>query len=227
MALTVLHLDDHLVAIDKPAGVAVHRGWAPERDVVVNRLRDQLGRFVHPLHRLDRGSSGVLLFAFDPATARVVGEAFAAGAIAKRYVALVRGIPPETFEVDHPLPRDEDPASARVPARTGFARLETLGRYSLVEARPETGRLHQIRRHLRHRSCPILGDTTYGKGAHNRMCRARYGLERMFLHAAGLGLDHPATGARLAIAAPLPAELEAVLAAMRIDPPTDPSNYQG
>jgi tRNA pseudouridine65 synthase len=226
MALTVLHLDDHLVAIDKPAEVAVHRGWAPERDVVVTRLRDQLGRFVHPLHRLDRGSSGVLLFAFDPTTARVVGEAFAAGTIAKRYVALVRGIPPATFEVDHPLPRDEDPASARVPARTGFARLEILGRYSLVEARPETGRLHQIRRHLRHLSCPILGDTTYGKGPHNRMCRERYRLERMFLHAAELALDHPATGARLAIAAPLPADLEAVLSAMRIDPPTDPSVYR-
>jgi tRNA pseudouridine65 synthase len=217
VALRILHRDAHLVAIDKPSGIAVHRGWAAEREVVVDQLHAQLGVFVHPLHRLDRGSSGVLLFALDVETARAIGDEFAAGRVAKRYLALVRGIPPERFEIDHALPRDEDKRSPRVEAFTEFERLEVIGRYALVAARPRTGRLHQIRRHLKHISCPILGDVTYGKGAHNRMCRTRYGLGRLFLHAASLEVE--LDGARRSFGAPLAVELEAALAAMRADPP--------
>jgi tRNA pseudouridine65 synthase len=220
--LPILFRDDQLAVIDKPSGLAVHRGWAAEHDVAVNRLHRQLGVYVHPLHRLDRGASGALAFAFDPGSARAVGDDFAAGRIAKRYVALVRGIPPERFEVDYPLPRGEDRHGPRVDAVTSFERLEVIGRYSVVAAEPRTGRLHQIRRHLKHISCPILGDVTYGKGEHNRMCRERYGLGRLFLHATSLGLRHPISGDQLVITAPLACELEAALAAMRADPPLGP-----
>lgn len=219
MTLPILFADEHIVAIDKPSGLAVHRGWAAEHDVAVNRLHAQLGRFVHPVHRLDRGCSGVLLFALHAEAARGLGEAFATGAVAKRYLALVRGVPPDRAVIDYPLPPGEDKSAAKVPAVTEVERLEIIGRYALIAAVPRTGRLHQIRRHLKHESCPLLGDVNYGKGAHNRQARARYGLHRLFLHAASLAVAHPVTGERVSIEAPLPAELVAVLAAMRADPP--------
>jgi tRNA pseudouridine65 synthase len=220
VTLPILHRDAALVAIDKPSGLAVHRGWAAERDGAVDRLHAELGVFVHPLHRLDRGSSGVLLFALDAATARQVGDEFAAGRVAKRYIALVRGIPPARFEVDYPLPRGEEKDAPRVAAFTSFERLEVIGRYALVAATPRTGRLHQIRRHLKHISCPILGDVNYGKGEHNRMCRTRYGLARLFLHAVALGVERPS--GRLEVTAPLARELVDALARMRADPPLGP-----
>ena len=169
--LTLLYRDDELVAIDKPSGLAVHRGWAPEREVATTCLREQLGCPVFPVHRLDRATSGVLLFALTSGMAGRVCQAFAQGRVGKTYVALVRGVPAETGIIDHPLPPGEDPHAPRVPAQTEFRRGEVLGRYSLVEARPLTGRLHQVRRHLKHISCPIIGDVNYGKGEHNRFFR--------------------------------------------------------
>lgn len=216
--LRVLHRDEHVVVVDKPAGLAVHRGWAPERDVAMTRVRDALGVRVHPVHRLDRGTSGVLVFALTIDAASVLAEAFAGGRVHKRYLALVRGVPPESLVIDHPLPPGEDRTAARVPALTVLIRREVFGRYSLVEARPETGRLHQIRRHCKHVSCPIIGDVNYGKGAHNRLFRERFGLHRMFLHALSVTLPHPATSAALTVTAPLPPELEAVLVGLRSAP---------
>jgi tRNA pseudouridine65 synthase len=213
--LTILFRDSHLIAVDKPAGLAVHRGWARERDVAMVRLRDQIGAHVFPVHRLDRATSGVLLFALSAEVAALVCESFAAGKTEKTYLALVRGVPPEEILVDHPLPPGEDTHAPRVSARTLIVRREVFGRYSLVEARPLTGRLHQVRRHLKHISCPLIGDVNYGKGEHNRLFRERHGLHRLFLHAVRLILPHPAQGARLDIASPLPAELEAVLRALR------------
>jgi tRNA pseudouridine65 synthase len=160
----------------------------------------------------------VLVFARGVEAARSLGAAFAAGEVGKRYLALVRGVPPEELEIDHPLPAGEDRRGPRVAATTVIRRLEVIGRYALVEARPRTGRLHQIRRHLKHVSCPILGDVNYGKGAHNRACRERYGLSRLFLHCVELRVPHP-RGGELVVGAPLPAELEAVLEAMRRAPP--------
>jgi tRNA pseudouridine65 synthase len=227
--IPVLFLDEGMVVVDKPAGVAVHRGWARERDVLTERLRTQLGRAVFPVHRLDRGTSGVLVLALDAATARALGDAFAAGAVEKRYLALVRGIPaPRTQWIDHPIPRDEGPGATRVRARTHVQTLGTYGRYALVEARPETGRLHQIRRHLKHISCPVIGDVNYGKGLHNRWFRERHGLRRMFLHAAGLRLQHPRDPAargpgdpsdqRMTFEAPLPPALAEILLRLAADP---------
>ncbi|HEX4497992.1 MAG TPA: pseudouridine synthase, partial [Thermoanaerobaculia bacterium] len=131
--LPTLYQDGVLLAVDKPANLAVHRGAARDRTVALQIVRDRVGRHVHAVHRLDRATSGVLLFALDPATARRMQEQFEAGTVAKRYLALVRGIPPEEGVIDHPIPRDEE--GPRVPALTEFRRLAVFERYALVEAR--------------------------------------------------------------------------------------------
>jgi tRNA pseudouridine65 synthase len=208
MILTLLHQDDFLVAVDKPSGMAVHRGWSQERHVVLTVLRDQIGRHLYPVHRLDRGTSGALVLALDPATARGLQERFEAGEVRKRYLALVRGIPPEEGVVDSPVPRAPD--GPRVPAVTEFRRLGTFERYSLLEVVPRTGRLHQIRRHLKHISHPIVGDVRYGKGEHNRLFRERFGLHRLALHALELGFPH----LDLRLVAPVPPDLAGPLRAM-------------
>lgn len=210
--MEIVYQDDALVAVDKPPGLAVHRGWAAEDDVAMIRVRDRIGAWVYPVHRLDRGASGVLLFALTPEAARRIGEAFAAGEIGKRYTALVRGVPPVEGSIDHPIPRAE--GGPRVVAVTDYRRLAVHGRYAVVEARPRTGRLHQIRKHLKHISCPLIGDVRYGKGEHNRLFRDRYGLHRLALHASALELAHPLTGAPMTIEAPLAADLAAAIEAL-------------
>ena len=213
--LTLLYRDEFLAAVDKPSGLAVHRGWAPERETAMTCVRDQLGTHVFPVHRLDRATSGVLLFALSSEIAARVCESFAAGLAAKTYLALVRGVPPATGIIDHPLPPGEDSHGPRVSAQTAFQRREIFGRYSLVEAHPLTGRLHQVRRHLKHIACPLIGDVNYGKGEHNRLFREQFGLHRLFLHATRLQLPHPRTGHLLDLHSPLPAELLTVLEKLR------------
>lgn len=210
--LPFLYQDGCLLAVDKPAGLAVHRGMARDRTFALQLVRDQMGRHVHAVHRLDRATSGVLLFALDPETAGRMQERFAAGQVEKRYLALVRGIPPESGVIDHPIPRDE--GGPRVPAVTEFRRLATFERYALVEARPRTGRRHQIRRHLKHLSHPLIGDVRYGKGEHNRLFRERFGLHRLALHALELAFEHPGTGEPVRIVAPVPEDLAGPLRAM-------------
>jgi tRNA pseudouridine65 synthase len=215
--LDILYRDGALLAVNKPSGLLVHRGWGKADAVLVDLVRDALGGgTAHPAHRLDRGTSGVVLFALDAEAARILGAAFESGAVEKRYLALVRGEAPEAAVVDHPIPRDED--GPRVPAVTeirrlavAFAEPRTL---SLVAARPRTGRLHQVRRHLKHLGHPIIGDANYGKGALNREIALRYGLHRLALHAASIALPHPRSGERIEIAAPLPRDLAEPLRAM-------------
>jgi tRNA pseudouridine65 synthase len=210
--LPVLYQDGVLLAVAKPAGLAVHRGAARDRTVALQLVRDRAGRHVHAVHRLDRATSGVLLFALDPGTARRLQEQMEAGSVAKRYLALVRGVPPESGVIDHPISRDLD--GPRVPALTEFRRLATFERYALVEARPRTGRRHQIRRHFKHLSHPLIGDVRYGKGEHNRLFRDRFGLHRLALHALALAFDHPETGEALRLVAPVPEDLAGPLRAM-------------
>jgi len=210
--LPILHRDGHLLAVNKPSGLAVHRGLARDRIFALQLVRDLAGCHVHAVHRLDRATSGALLFALDPQTARRMQERFAAGEVEKRYLALVRGIPPEEGVIDHPVPADEE--GPRVPAVTEFRRLATFERYALMEARPRTGRFHQIRRHFKHLSHPLIGDVRYGKGEHNRLFRERFGLHRLALHAVELRFPHPETGEALRIVAPLPEDLAGPLRAM-------------
>jgi tRNA pseudouridine65 synthase len=210
--LPFLYQDGCLLAVDKPAGLAVHRGMARDRTFALQLVRDRIGRHVHAVHRLDRATSGVLLFALDPHTAGRMQELLAEGRVQKRYLALVRGIPPESGVIDHPIPRDVD--GPRVPAVTAFRRLATFERYALVEVRPRTGRRHQIRRHLKHLSHPLIGDVRYGKGEHNRLFRERFGLRRLALHALELAFEHPGTGEAVRIVAPVPEDLAGPLRAM-------------
>jgi len=220
LSISILHVDDAVVAVDKPSGMLVHRGWGEEGEVAMLIVRDLLKSWVYPVHRLDRGTSGVLLFARDPENARVLGAAFEAREVQKTYRALVRGTPPPTFDVDQPIPRTE--GGPRVPAVTRARTLFTRDRYAWVEARPETGRLHQVRRHLKHATHPIIGDVNYGKGDHNRHWRGTFGLHRLALHASVLALAHPVTGQPLVLHAPVPSDLAGPLALWGlVDPDLD------
>jgi tRNA pseudouridine65 synthase len=214
--LPLLFADDTLVVVDKPAGIAVHRGLARERLVLVDVAERQLGRAVFPAHRLDRATSGALTLPLSSAAARGLQAQFEAGSVDKRYLALVRGIPPDAGVIDHPVPRSLD--GPRAPALTEFRRLATWERYALVEARPRTGRLHQIRRHLKHIGHPLIGDVRYGKGEHNRLFRERFGLYRLALHAVSIAFEHPMDRIAVVVSAPLPPDLLGVLRAMGIEP---------
>lgn len=203
--MEILYQDDDLVAVMKPSGMLVHRGWGNDRVVLMTAVRDRLGQWVWPVHRLDRGASGVVLLARSREVAALLGDAFAAGAVDKRYLALVRGIPPQEGVIDHPIPRTE--GGPRVAAVTAYRRVGEFGRYGLVVAFPRTGRMHQVRRHLKHIACPIIGDVRYGKGEHNRLFRERYGLQRLALHCLGLTFRHPRSGAMVRVDAEPPPDL--------------------
>ncbi len=208
-ALSILFEDDHLVCVNKPSAMLVHRGWARDGRPAMQILRDQLGEWVYPVHRLDRATSGALLFAKSPEVARQLRTLFDEGAVDKRYVALCRGRDPELVRVDRPLSKVEGGELRR--AITEFRLLGVHGRYGLYEARPLTGRSHQIRRHLKAVSHPIIGDVRYGKGEHNRYFRETHGFRRLALHSHRLCFTHPRTGVRLEVEAPLPADFQQLL----------------
>ncbi len=219
--MRILYQDNYLVAVDKPPGLLVHRTGldAGETQFALQLLRDQLGRPVWPAHRLDKGTSGVLLFALDAGTARGLGPAFeASDQVRKTYQAVVRGWPPESGLIDHPLQRmDDDARAGRTPVQDAQTRYRTLERYelplpqgdfpttrcALVELQPLSGRRHQLRRHLKHIAHPIIGDATHGKGPLNRALAALLGAQRLWLHALRLELAHPVHGTALPIKAPL------------------------
>lgn len=219
--LDIVYRDRWLVAVNKPSGMLVHRTRiSRDREFLLQHLRDQLGRRVYPAHRLDRATSGLLLFALDPETDSIASTAFQDGRVTKHYLAVVRGWTAEAGTIEHALKADNRDTPRD--AVTHYRRLSTVeidepvsryptARYSLVAARPVTGRTHQIRRHLRHISHPIIGDTTHGDGRHNRFFRERFGVNRLLLHAWSLELAHPQSGEPLWIEAPLPAEFQALL----------------
>jgi len=228
--LPVLHADEHLVVVNKPSSLLVHRSPIDrhERRFAVQLLRDQLGRRVHPVHRLDKGTSGALAFALDRETAAKLAADFANQRVTKTYLAVVRGWPADSGEIDHPLEAVADryvPATETgpKPARTRFRRLGTVelpqrvdryptSRYALLELQPDTGRRHQLRRHLAHVSHPIIGDSTYGKGRHNRLFAELFGVQRLLLACVRLEFAHPVTGASLVIDAEPGADFNALFA---------------
>lgn len=212
--LPLLYRDEHLVGLIKPAGFVVHRmpGLPRETPLLLQALRDQLGQRVYPVHRLDRQTSGVMVFALSSTAASKMAEHVRAGLWKKRYLGLCRG-PFTDFKVaERPIPEGD----AQRPARTDFEPLETFcGRYSLVRAMPHSGRRHQIRYHLKHLRHPLVGDSNYGIGEINRFFRATFDLHRLFLHAEWLELPHPFEGENVELKAGLSADLEAVLEALR------------
>jgi len=199
--------DAAVVAVNKPSGLLVHRGWANDDDVAMFRVRDALGAHVYPVHRLDRGTSGVLVFARTREAAATLSLGFESREVDKRYLALVRGAPPESGTIDYALAKGKD--GPRLPAITRFSLVARSGgdRCSLVLAMPETGRGHQIRRHLKHLGHPLVGDVNYGSGGINRHYRAAYDLRRLALHAHAIAFAHPVSGAPVAIEAPMPDDM--------------------
>jgi len=222
--LPILYHDERLVAVNKPAGLLVHRSSIDrhENENALKIVRDQLGQWVYPLHRLDKATSGVLVFALDQETARTMTQSFTEGAISKGYLAVVRGITSEAERIDYPLKdladkmsdqrADKDkPAKSAV---TDYRRLASVelpypvgryatARYSLITVSPLTGRSHQIRRHLKHIFHPVLGDTTYGDGKQNDFFRRQFNCHRLLLHARTIEFIHPSTGQLLPVQAPL------------------------
>lgn len=233
--LDILYRDEHLVAIHKPSGLLVHRSAldAHEERFAVQMLRDQIGRHVHPVHRLDKGTSGVLLFALDRDSAALLASQFESRRVGKRYLAIVRGHPPEAGLIDHALSRRFDPAEhvpagrddTPQPALTRYRRLGVVelphqvdrypsSRYALIELEPETGRRHQLRRHLKHIAHPIIGDSTFGKGKHNRLFQTLFGSDRLLLACLRLELCHPHTGRPLVLETAPSADFAAVANAL-------------
>jgi tRNA pseudouridine65 synthase len=207
MHLDVLYHSASILVVNKPSGLLVHRGWGRESVVLVDLVRKFADQpQVHPIQRLDRGASGAIVFALDPGTARMLQEL---DEFEKSYLALVRGHPPREGIIDHPIPRRVN--GPRVPAKTAFRLVASVNcqprEVSLVEAVPSTGRLHQIRRHLKHINHPLIGDSNYGRTELNREMSARYGLGRLALHCRAVSLKLPENPEPLRIEAPLPADL--------------------
>ena len=234
MTLRLLYQDEYLVAIDKPAGLLVHRSWLDrhETQFAMQMTRDLIGQHVYPVHRLDRPTSGVLLFALDPQTARTLGEDFAQHRVQKEYLALVRGWTPEQLFIDYPLKEELDKIADKFAtvdkpaqeAQTQLQRLQTVelpyavsakhptSRYSLVRLMPHTGRKHQLRRHMAHIFHPIVGDTKHGDGRHNRFFREQYDCQRLMLCNLSLTIQHPQLQTPLRIQTELDAQWQQLFA---------------
>ena len=218
--IEILFEDDDVVAIHKPAGLLVHRSYLARRErfFAMQLTRDKVGCHVFPVHRLDRPTSGILLFAKSSEMANALCEQFAAHSIGKEYLAIVRGNMHEAATLDYPLKeelddvadKDVDPNKAAQDAVTSYKPLlnseipfasgrYATSRYALVHLSPHTGRKHQLRRHMAHLRHPILGDTTHGDGKQNKFFREHFGINRLWLIAKKLSFNHPRTGERVAV----------------------------
>lgn len=224
--LEILHHDHHSIAVNKPAGMLVHRSWLSggETVFVMQTLRDQIGRHVYPVHRLDRPTSGALLFALSPEAARALTEQFEQKRVQKTYWAVVRGHLPERGRIDYALKYRPDPIAEsrteatlqeavtdyRCLAQTELPFQSALryptSRYSWAELTPHTGRKHQLRRHMKHIFHPIVGDTNHGDLRQNHAVAEHLGTHRLMLHARGLSFQSLENGERVNISAPVDEE---------------------
>jgi len=221
--LTILYRDDDYIAVDKPSGLQVHRSWISEEneEFLLQRLRDQIGQRVYTIHRLDRPTSGVILFALSSEAARAMCGVFENRQVEKDYLAVVRGYTDAEGHIDYPL--REEPHKPEQEAITDYRTLATVelpiligryptARYSLVLITPLTGRSRQIRKHFHHIFHPLIGDTSHGEGRHNRLFREHFDINRLLLHAWKLRFRHPLSGEEMEITAPLPVEFERLFA---------------
>ncbi|MEF1290352.1 tRNA pseudouridine(65) synthase TruC [Vibrio sp. M260118] len=220
--LEIVFQDEYFVAVNKPAGMLVHRSWLDKHETqfVMQTLRDQIGQHVFPLHRLDRPTSGVLIFALSSEVASQVMPMFANHEMEKTYHAIVRGWIEVPGRLDYPLKVELDKiadkhASQEKEAQEAITEYQPLAkveipystgkfpttRYCLMEMKPLTGRKHQLRRHMAHLRHPMVGDTTHGDGKHNKLFREVYDSHRLLLHASSLKFIHPFTGQELLIKA--------------------------
>ena len=222
--LEIIFQDEYIVAINKPSNLLVHRSWIDKDETrfAIQILRDQIGQYVYPVHRLDKPTSGVLLFALSKEVARSLSEQMQEGIFKKEYLAVVRGYTDESGEIDYALKevldkmtdskanQDKDAQEAvtlyeklqEVELPFCVGRYETT-RYSFLRLKPQTGRKHQLRRHMKHILHPIVGDTKYGRGEHNRFFREQFNCHRLLLHASSLSIIHPVSKVNLVLEASL------------------------
>ncbi|NIJ54991.1 pseudouridine synthase [Dyadobacter arcticus] len=199
--LPIIYQDEFLVAINKPHGLLVHRSpIAADADLfAVQLLRDQLGQKVYPVHRLDRKTGGVLLFALNEEMNSFMQQQFQEGKVEKVYHAIVRGYTDDSGIIDYPLKKDDGTIQDAVTDYKTLQRSEmpfaigkhATSRYSLVELRPKTGRMHQLRKHMAHIFHPIIGDRPHGCNKQNRYFKDMLGMDTMLLHAASITFTHP------------------------------------
>ncbi len=222
--LEIIYQDEYIVAINKPADLLVHRSWIDKDETrfAMQMLRDQIGQYVYPVHRLDKPTSGVLLFALTKEVARALSEQMQSGGFTKQYLAVVRGYADEQGRIDYALKEvldkmtDAKAREDKAPqeAITEYEKIDQVelpfavgryntARYSLLRLKPETGRKHQLRRHMKHILHPIVGDTKYGRGEHNRFFREQFDAHRLLLHADTLIVTHPVSEQELTLHAGL------------------------
>jgi tRNA pseudouridine65 synthase len=229
MVIDILFEDEHIIAVNKPPGILVHRTPISEDKVfLMQQLRDQVGYKIYTVHRLDRGSSGVLIFGKYSEICGLMSQLFIQRTVLKKYLVVVRGWVTDQGVIDYPLKDIETGVVNPLEAKTAFSCLKrseinaeiglrySTARFSLVEAIPETGRRHQIRKHFAHISHPIIGDKRHGDVKHNSYFRDHFGLERMFLHASSLSFSHPISNNELIIDAPIDLEFQNGLELMEL-----------
>ncbi|APU95155.1 pseudouridylate synthase [Sphingobacterium siyangense] len=227
MPLEILYEDESIVAINKPHGLLVHRSSIARdaSEFALQLLRDQLGKTVYPAHRLDRKTGGILLFSLNKETDQYLQKSFQERKVDKKYLAVLRGFAPAEGLIDYPLKRDdgtlqEAQTSFRLLAQSEldvpFGKFPT-SRYSLVEANPITGRMHQLRRHFAHIFHPIIGDRPHGCNKQNKFWKETYQMDTMLLHASELTFKHPLSGEDVHIEAPLQPDFIRVLEILNLN----------
>ena len=222
--LDILFRDEHLIAINKPHDLLVHRSpIAADVEVfALQLLRDQVGQWVNPVHRIDRKTGGVLLFAFNKGAEIAMHQHFMNNEVNKTYLAVVRGHTPDREDIDYPLRKENGVMQEAFTSYVTLNRAELeipLGahptsRYSLIEVKPATGRMHQIRKHMSHVFHPVIGDRTHGCNKQNRLFKGKWEMTTMLLHAKQLAFKHPVTGNEIVITAPVQPEFKRVMELM-------------
>ncbi|WP_158795443.1 pseudouridine synthase [Pedobacter sp. L105] len=222
--LEIVYQDEHLIAINKPHGLLVHRSVIANdaKEFALQLLRDQVNRRVSPVHRLDRKTGGLLLFAFEKDVEIAMHKQFQEGLVKKKYKAIVRGYSPDSLDIDYALTNDNGVIQE---AFTSFITLKKAevevpfgkhptSRYSLVEASPTTGRMHQLRKHFAHIFHPIIGDRKHGCNKQNRFFKEEWEMTTMLLHASELLFTHPVTNEQIHLTAPLQDEFNRIMKLM-------------
>lgn len=222
--LEIIYQDDHLIAINKPHGLLVHRSKIANdaKEFALQMLRDQIGRQVSPVHRLDRKTAGVLLFAFEKEVEIAMHKQFQEALVGKKYLAILRGYAPDQLDIDYPLAKENGNMQDAFTSFTTLQRAEIdvpfgkhpTSRYSLVEATPRTGRMHQLRRHFAHIFYPIIGDRKHGCNKQNKFFKEQFEMTTMLLHASELTFKHPVTGSDIKLNANLQMEFKKVIELM-------------
>lgn len=225
--LDILYRDEYYIAINKPHDLLVHRSSiaADVEQFALQLLRDQVGQKVYPVHRIDRKTAGVLLFALDKDSEIAMQQQFMNDMVQKRYLAIVRGHTPAEQEIDYPLRKENGALQDAFTSYTTLKRAEldvpfgahATSRYSFIDIIPKTGRMHQIRKHMAHIFHPIIGDRTHGCNKQNKLFKEKWEMNTMLLHAAQLQFKHPVSGEAVSISAPLRPEFESVMKLMGWD----------